>query len=104
MTVANDPNAPAFVYWLYDSDDQLLYVGCSTRPMWRVTSHRKNPWGPAIARVVTHQYPNRRAAAAAEIAEIRRLDPPHNVMFTTRDNNPIRHTWRINSPCAPAPT
>lgn len=89
MTPASDPKSSTSVYWLYDADDRILYVGRSARPMDRVASYCKKDWGPAIARVVTKVYPNRRSASRAEIAEIRRLNPPHNVMFTTRENNPV---------------
>ena len=42
-------NKKSCVYWLYDADGELLYVGLTTNPLGRVSQHRcKQPWGKEI--------------------------------------------------------
>jgi excinuclease UvrABC nuclease subunit len=41
----------ANVYWLYDKDDTLLYVGSTVSLRIRVRSHSKIHWWPSVKRL-----------------------------------------------------
>jgi hypothetical protein len=68
------------LYRLYGSMAELLYIGVGIVPEYRVTSHRRKPWGHLIARVEIEWYPTDRAAAVAEKQAIRGEHPIHNRM------------------------
>lgn len=70
---------PTSVYRVFDSRDQLLYVGCSTYPHARMYEHRATaPWFPLAARFTVHRYRNRYAALLAEAVAIIDERPIHN--------------------------
>lgn len=71
------------VYYLYDADGWLLYVGCSANVDKRVACHRRTQhWRRHIDIVMTSRPLSERDALALESAEIRRLAP----IFNVRDN------------------
>lgn len=71
------------VYYIYDADDWLLYIGCSANVEQRLRSHRSSkPWRKHIDHVTTSKPMAEADALAFESEEIRRLAP----MFNVRDN------------------
>lgn len=67
------------VYRVYDSSDDLLYVGCSVRPERRVEDHRRRqPWGDQIATYTVEELPARDLALAYERRSIIAERPKHN--------------------------
>ena len=84
---------PHVVYYVYDREDRLLYIGCTHNLQSRMAVHRAygNP-SPASFAIMLHghrvesvQHPDYATAAAAEKAETIRLAPYFN-----RQNNPTR--------------
>lgn len=58
---------PTDVYWVYDAEDRLLYVGMSYQLEQRLLSHHKNKdWWPRAARIETETFPNRPLARERE--------------------------------------
>lgn len=75
----NWDDRPTAVYYLFDSDDRLLYVGITFDPSQRFASHsREMPWWPEVVRRDVRWYGTRPEAEAVEIATIERADPPYN--------------------------
>lgn len=79
-----EPDAPApppgpVVYWQRDARGKIRYVGSTGDLLTRMRAHpvagRTGTWAQWEARAC----PTRRAAYAAETAEIRALAPPENV-------------------------
>lgn len=73
-----------YVYRLYDADDRVLYVGCSSSPLRRLFSHRSKSWGKQVVSVRWYLHEERSAALADEAAQIAELQPPHNVRLKKR--------------------
>lgn len=70
----------AVVYRMYDADLHLLYVGCSTNLMQRVSGHRSTvPWWPDVDTITVEHFADRSSALAAETVAIRDERPLHNV-------------------------
>jgi predicted GIY-YIG superfamily endonuclease len=69
----------ALLYRLRASDSTLLYVGITQNPIerWRRHAQRK-AWWPAVAHIEVEEYPDLRAALAAERAAIKLESPLHN--------------------------
>lgn len=60
---------------------RLLYVGITGNPKRRTAQHRASKvWFPEVTRTKIKVYPTRSAAAAAELAAIRRERPRHNII------------------------
>ena len=84
---------PHVVYYVYDREDRLLYIGCTHDLGSRMAVHRAwgNPSPASFAinlygtRVEHIEHPDYATAAAAEKAETIRLAPYFN-----RQNNPSR--------------
>lgn len=73
-------NVPVSVYGVYDGPE-LLYIGMARDVSSRWSQHRKDkPWWSDDLVMVATSYPNRATAAAAELAAIRVLRPPHNTV------------------------
>lgn len=70
---------PHAVYHLYDSSDQLLYVGCTHEFSARMKSHRKRPWGKAITRAEVRYFNSLPQATAYEAQAIADDNPLFNV-------------------------
>lgn len=78
------------VYRHVAADGQVLYVGCSRNLADRTRGHKKSPWFMEIRTIVWERHETMLQAHKAEVAEIRRLDPPHNVAHTSREPFYIR--------------
>jgi hypothetical protein len=69
---------PTALYRCYDADGAVLYVGIGVDPDARVRAHRRKAWGGLIASADHTWYRDRRAARAAELAEIDAEKPPYS--------------------------
>jgi predicted GIY-YIG superfamily endonuclease len=73
-------DGPTMLYRLFDTNDQLLYIGVTCNPPSRWESHRSDkPWWPLVARKELTTYPDRSAALTAEREAIVAERPLHNV-------------------------
>jgi predicted GIY-YIG superfamily endonuclease len=92
--------APAFVsrlplqepgkWWLYlhrDADGSVLYVGCTNSPRYRQTDHRRRSdwWGQVAAITVIGPFGDKPSALDGERTLIELVQPPHNIMRTSRE-------------------
>lgn len=69
-----------YLYRLYDSAGDLLYIGISDRGPVRLTEHyRFKPWFDMVTRVEFERYPTRAMALQAEAGQIVALHPRHNI-------------------------
>lgn len=74
-------SAHTTLYRLYDSDDNLLYVGIAGNPGRRFEQHHdEKPWWSEVARTDLQHYDERAAALIAEQAAIVAEKPLHNVV------------------------
>lgn len=68
-----------FLYRLYGSDSELLYVGITTDPTTRFNDHRRlQPWGGEVARYEIETFSSWEDAAVEEQRQIAALCPRHN--------------------------
>lgn len=72
---------PHFVYEFW-SEHECLYVGMTSSPAARFTSHATKPWWYRVQRIEAVRYPGRDAARAAESARITELQPAYNWQHT----------------------
>lgn len=68
------------VYRLYDTDGELLYVGLSLCPHYRIPTHRGRTWGKRIASHTLEWFDDREAAKTAERHAITTEQPLHNIV------------------------
>lgn len=70
-----------YVYRHYDANGQILYVGCAMDVEARFRQHmyERTWWAQRVARTKVTVHPNRAEGLRVEKAEIRRLEPIHNV-------------------------
>lgn len=69
------------LYRLFSRSGELLYVGIANDVERRMAQHRQDkPWWPQVADAVVEEFPDRRAALAAERVAIRTEGPVYNVM------------------------
>lgn len=72
--------SPTTLYRLYDSADDLLYIGIGGNPGRRFEQHRtEKPWWGDVARIALEHHPTRDAALKAELTAIRTENPRHNI-------------------------
>ncbi|MGP9682050.1 GIY-YIG nuclease family protein [Brachybacterium sp. AOP3-A1-3] len=95
-TIAPMTSAAEYVYLLFDSLDELVYVGRSFRPADRFTKHRRKSWWKRVATVaivrITEAPPHTRPpwmtygpnTARFEALAIDRLNPPANIAAPSR--------------------
>lgn len=85
-------NSPCITY-LYrakDAEGHLLYVGVTQWPSMRMENHAQgSAWYALAANIDYVEFPNRAAALAAELAEIRSLRPPYNIAGNPDFMNPL---------------
>jgi excinuclease UvrABC nuclease subunit len=75
----------AYVYWLYNSDDVLLYVGSTTSLRTRLRHHYRNQvWFRWVTRLDTKLYETRAEAYEIEKEAIRRDAPRFNIQGQPR--------------------
>jgi len=67
------------LYRYYDAQGALLYVGIADDWRQRMKQHRYADWFPMAGRLSVEYHPDRRSAAAAELAAIRSEWPLYNV-------------------------
>lgn len=68
-----------FIYLLFDSDYQLLYVGITWKPFDRWRSHKKrHSWWQEVARAEVWICEDERSARSWETWCIKHFDPLHN--------------------------
>lgn len=90
-----DAEGTWYVYRLFDSEGQLLYVGCSDQPWRRVSGHSHRSWGDRIATVTREAYASRLDALDAEAAAILAEQPAFNVNGKTGGRR-AEHGSRLN--------
>ena len=96
---------PTTLYRIYDSDDKLLYVGITCRPIERLKEHRREKEGwPDYVRVDLEIFPDREAALAAEEAAIAAENPEWNLVVGPGRPTRRHPTRRPTAYPAPAPT
>lgn len=79
----------AAVYRLYDSTDQLLYIGLGSVPEARWRAHaREKTWWPDVARKTVEWYGSFPEAARAEQEAIRTERPRYNKASWSWSKNP----------------
>lgn len=77
----------AYVYYAYDADGDLLYVGVTGNIFQRLTDHRirqKSPWVAAASKIKWEQYASREIAEYAEERQIKALMPRYNRDYNWR--------------------
>jgi predicted GIY-YIG superfamily endonuclease len=86
-----------FVYWLFDKDGALLYIGCSYSMEARLKDHRyTKPWGRQIAHVRTSGPYTYAKARELEALAIKTEDPPHNGQAPTNWRRRMDHRRLFN--------
>lgn len=71
---------PHYVYRLFDANDQLLYVGCTSSPAERKHAHlNTSVWFSEVARSQMTVFPNRAKALAKESQAIATEHPKYNL-------------------------
>lgn len=74
-----------FVYEMRAADGTVLYVGCTSDPFNRMTSHYRLPHWPLIAQMVMDVYPDQDSGLAEEARRIAKYRPAFNIAGTSRD-------------------
>ena len=69
---------PTYVYYFYDRQGNLLYVGITDNIERRWAQHAAKPWWHMVARKEYVQYPTRTEAARVEAHQIRTQRPTFN--------------------------
>ncbi len=74
------PGVPGVVYRMFNAAGDLLYIGCTTRFIRRMTDHEHNrPWWSEVASITVEHFESGYQAAKAEAVAIRSEAPRHNV-------------------------
>ena len=69
------------LYRIYDTDDELLYIGATINPGGRFNDHaRAQPWWDEAATIRLEHFDSLEALLAAEDAAIRLDGPQYNVL------------------------
>lgn len=76
-------DAPHAVYWMYNKNMELLYVGCSMNIGSRLASTR--PWIMEVAAIKVKWYPNEITGRRAEAQEILAKRPKYNLLIADPD-------------------
>lgn len=80
------PEMPGFVYWFWDEDGRLLYIGSTIDVRHRATEHKGSQgWWGQVRKVTADQYASPELARTAEREAIARELPLHNKTY-----NPAR--------------
>jgi predicted GIY-YIG superfamily endonuclease len=70
-----------FLYRLWNSNDELLYVGISKSAVRRLEQHLSDkPWADQIVKQTAQAYESRDAAIEAEREAIKKEKPRHNIL------------------------
>ena len=80
--------APFGRFWVYlhlADDGRVLYAGCSYAPSERERHHKAmSAWWPQVAQIKVFGPFSMAHARQIERTAIELLDPPNNIVFTTR--------------------
>ena len=83
------PTDPHWVYRFFGENDAPLYVGCTSNLAQRLGDHRRyRDWYSQVERLEVTKHEGYAEAMAAEAAEIKRLNPAHNTVYTTTSREP----------------
>lgn len=84
-------DSPHSVYRIFDASDRLLYIGMAYDVVQRIYLHRtqfRSTFGPTLVQNMDHytveEYPDARAAHAAEKAAIEAECPPLNLQHNPK--------------------
>lgn len=91
---------PHFVYSLYNSSDDVIYIGVTGSVAHRMNNHAAaKPWWPEVSRMGVEQFPSREAAESAEKCGIVSAQPRYNITFVP-GNYPLKRNTssRIGRP------
>lgn len=72
-------NTAHSVYRAYGSDDRLLYVGCTARPLNRLHTQSQSEWWQHAAYMTFEHFDTRSVALEAERVAIEDEDPLYNL-------------------------
>lgn len=77
---------PHYVYWCYDANGQVLYIGCTYNPPQRLRAHRNGShWAPKVARTrIVGPFPGWSYAHDVECRAIAAERPWHNIAHNPR--------------------
>lgn len=84
-----------YLYRLFTADDQLVYVGQSYRPEWRIQEHIAYRFTDVV-RWTIEEFPDRNAASRAERHAIATERPRANIRgggYDELERRPIRRPW-----------
>jgi predicted GIY-YIG superfamily endonuclease len=71
---------PHWLYRIYGTEGELLYVGITRNLSARLAQHaREQSWGLEIRDVIARWYPDEASADAAETEAVRAEEPRHNI-------------------------
>ena len=85
----SEPSERTALYRLYNTADELLYVGISSNFGHRWTAHAHvQPWWPEVQRQTVEWYPSRAEALTAETAAIETENPRYNGGLLARTDRP----------------
>jgi predicted GIY-YIG superfamily endonuclease len=78
-----------FLYRLYNTDDELLYIGISKSAIHRLHTHLVHqPWGAQIVKQTVERFEKRSDAVEAETLAIKSEQPKHNIIHNQTDSRP----------------
>jgi GIY-YIG catalytic domain/FtsK/SpoIIIE family len=82
----NKKKSPCFVYYLYNWQGNLIYIGKAYNPTKRIAQHIDQPWFTAIdhGRTKIKKYPNEQEALEAEQHDIENLSPVYNLQHNRK--------------------
>jgi hypothetical protein len=82
-----DPDALRYhVYYLYDAEGRLLYIGRSCDPLGRLRAHHANAdWASQVASIDGHGPYTWAEVVRREREEILSKRPPHNIDGVTKN-------------------
>jgi predicted GIY-YIG superfamily endonuclease len=71
------------VYWLFNADDEVIYIGRSTTMATRLSGHEsRTGWWSEVERIEVEHHDSLASASAREVELIRSLTPKHNTLGT----------------------
>ena len=73
------------LYRFYDATDELLYVGATTNPRFRIQTHRREKeWWQEVVTIKIQHFTNLDQLLAEERAAIEAENPRHNLVHTAK--------------------
>jgi len=93
----NQQRGGTHLYRLWNSSDDLLYVGISKSALTRLGQHqRSQPWADEICRITIERFDTRGQAEAAEVEAIAAERPKYNVHHAVKPTHMqlAKEQWR----------